>query len=130
MQIDPKTTRFRMEKCVVGKRHHTDSANTANTTGKKLSDSALIILMPWIYCIPNKVDGSLPSFLANKHLRDSHTTAVSCCLVIRIGEKKTPRLYTACDKFIYIEILKKAPRKEIKQKKPNTKQTALKRTIR
>ena len=43
-------------------------------------------------------------------------------LVIGIGEKKTPRPFiTACDKFIYIEILKKAQEQD-NAEKPN-KQT-------
>jgi uncharacterized LabA/DUF88 family protein len=47
-------------------------------------------------------------------------------LVIGIGEKKTPKPFiTACDKFIYIEILKKEQEVEITKKvnKPNKLKT-------
>ena len=91
------------------------------TTGKNSSDSALIIdAMDLLYS--KKVDGFCIVSSDSDFTRLATRLREAAMLVIGIGEKKTPRPFiTACDKFIYIEILKKAQEQD-NAEKPN-KQT-------
>ena len=96
------------------------------TTGKNSSDSALIIdAMDLLYS--KKVDGFCIVSSDSDFTRLATRLREAAMLVIGIGEKKTPKPFiTACDKFIYIEILKKAQEQEItekanKQNKANNK---------
>ncbi|MCB0703974.1 MAG: NYN domain-containing protein [Saprospiraceae bacterium] len=77
------------------------------TTGKNSSDSALIIdAMDLLYS--KKVDGFCIVSSDSDFTRLATRLREAAMLVIGIGEKKTPRPFiTACDKFVYIEILKK-----------------------
>ncbi|MDZ7847621.1 MAG: NYN domain-containing protein [Owenweeksia sp.] len=77
------------------------------TTGKNSSDSALIIdAMDLLYS--GKVDGFCIVSSDSDFTRLATRLREAAMLVIGIGEKKTPKPFiTACDKFIYIEILKK-----------------------
>jgi uncharacterized LabA/DUF88 family protein len=77
------------------------------TTGKNSSDSALIIdAMDLLYS--KKVDGFCIVSSDSDFTRLATRLREAAMLVIGIGEKKTPKPFiTACDKFIYIEILKK-----------------------
>ncbi|WP_143961366.1 NYN domain-containing protein [Litoribacter populi] len=94
------------------------------TTGKNSSDSALIIdAMDLLYS--KKVDGFCIVSSDSDFTRLATRLREAAMLVIGIGEKKTPKPFiTACDKFIYIEILKKeqeaeaveTPNKQIKSK--------------
>jgi uncharacterized LabA/DUF88 family protein len=78
------------------------------TTGKNSSDSALIIdAMDLLYS--KKVDGFCIVSSDSDFTRLATRLREAAMFVIGIGEKKTPQPFiTACDKFIYIEILKKA----------------------
>lgn len=78
------------------------------TTGKNSSDSALIIdAMDLLYS--EKVDGFCIVSSDSDFTRLATRLREAAMMVIGIGEKKTPLPFiTACDKFIYIEILKKA----------------------
>lgn len=77
------------------------------TSGKNSSDSALIIdAMDLLYS--KKVDGFCIVSSDSDFTRLATRLREAGKLVIGIGEKKTPKPFiTACDKFIYIEILKK-----------------------
>lgn len=77
------------------------------TTGKNSSDSALIIdAMDLLYS--KKVGGFCIVSSDSDFTRLATRLREAGMLVIGIGEKKTPKPFiTACDKFIYIEILKK-----------------------
>lgn len=77
------------------------------TTGKNSSDSALIIdAMDLLYS--GKVDGFCIVSSDSDFTRLATRLREAAMFVIGIGERKTPRPFiTACDKFIYIEILKK-----------------------
>ncbi len=77
------------------------------TSGKNSSDSALIIdAMDILYT--GKVDGFCIVSSDSDFTRLATRLRESGMIVIGIGEKKTPTPFiTACDKFIYIEILKK-----------------------
>jgi uncharacterized LabA/DUF88 family protein len=77
------------------------------TKGKNSSDSALIIdAMDLLYS--EKVDGFCIVSSDSDFTRLATRLREAAMLVIGIGEKKTPQPFiTACDKFIYIEILKK-----------------------
>ncbi len=77
------------------------------TSGKNSSDSALIIdAMDILYT--GKVDGFCIVSSDSDFTRLATRLRESGMMVIGIGEKKTPTPFiTACDKFIYIEILKK-----------------------
>jgi uncharacterized LabA/DUF88 family protein len=77
------------------------------TKGKNSSDSALIIdAMDLLYS--KKVDGFCIVSSDSDFTRLATRLREAAMLVIGIGEKKTPKPFiTACDKFIYIEILKK-----------------------
>lgn len=91
------------------------------TSGKNSSDSALIIdAMDILYS--EKVDGFCIVSSDSDFTRLATRLREAGMKVIGIGEKKTPQPFiTACDKFIYIEILK-APAITT-GKEPNKKQT-------
>src|SRR5688572_10251954 len=78
------------------------------TSGKNSSDSALIIdAMDILYS--EKVDGFCIVSSDSDFTRLATRLREAGMKVIGIGEKKTPLPFiTACDKFIYIEILKTA----------------------
>jgi uncharacterized LabA/DUF88 family protein len=92
------------------------------TTGKNSSDSALIIdAMDILYS--GQVDGFCIVSSDSDFTRLAIRLRESGMKVIGIGEKKTPTPFiTACDKFVYIEILKanksvaKEAAKEVKVK--------------
>lgn len=75
------------------------------TTGKNATDSAMIIdAMDILHS--NKVDGFCLVSSDSDFTRLATRLRESGMLVIGIGEKKTPYPFiTACDKFIYIEII-------------------------
>jgi len=79
------------------------------STGKNASDSALIIdAMDILYT--GKVDGFCIVSSDSDFTRLATRLREAGMKVIGIGEKKTLNPFiTACDKFIYIEILKKKP---------------------
>ncbi|TXC85165.1 NYN domain-containing protein [Luteibaculum oceani] len=98
------------------------------TKGKNSSDSALIIdAMDLLYS--NKVSGFCIISSDSDFTRLATRLREASMFVIGIGEKKTPKPFiTACDKFIYIEILRKERNDErdpkqdkSKSTKPNTK---------
>lgn len=76
------------------------------TTGKNSSDSALIIdAMDILYS--EKVDGFCIVSSDSDFTRLATRLREAGMLVIGFGEKKTPKPFiSACDKFIYLEILK------------------------
>lgn len=78
------------------------------TTGKNSSDSALIIdAMDLLYS--EKVDGFCIVSSDSDFTRLATRLREAAMFVIGIGERKTPQPFiTACDKFIYIEILRRA----------------------
>jgi uncharacterized LabA/DUF88 family protein len=82
------------------------------TTGKNSSDSALIIdAMDILYS--GKVDGVCIVSSDSDFTRLATRLRESGMTVIGFGEKKTPQPFiSACDKFIYLEILK-APSVEV-----------------
>lgn len=86
------------------------------TTGKNSSDSALIIdAMDLLYS--KKVNGFCIVSSDSDFTRLATRLREAGMFVIGIGEKKTPRPFiTACDKFIYIEILKKRKEPEVDEK--------------
>src|ERR1700741_4384047 len=79
------------------------------STGKNSSDSALIIdAMDILYS--GKVDGFCIVSSDSDFTRLATRLREAGMKVIGIGEKKTlPPFITACDKFIYLEILKPKP---------------------
>ena len=79
------------------------------TTGKNSSDSALIIdAMDILYS--GKVDGFCIVSSDSDFTRLAIRLREAGMKVFGFGEKKTPKPFiTACDKFIYIEILKPEP---------------------
>jgi uncharacterized LabA/DUF88 family protein len=92
------------------------------TTGKNSSDSALIIdAMDILYT--GKVDGFCIVSSDSDFTRLATRLREAGMLVIGIGEKKAPSAFiSACDKFIYMEILTAKPvessnKREGKQKK-------------
>lgn len=92
------------------------------STGKNASDSALIIdAMDILYT--GKVDGFCIVSSDSDFTRLATRLREAGMKVIGIGEKKTLTPFiTACDKFIYIEILKKPdlePQQEIGNNKPS-----------
>ncbi|MFT5617775.1 MAG: uncharacterized LabA/DUF88 family protein [Arenicella sp.] len=102
------------------------------TTGKNSSDSALIIdAMDLLYS--EKVSGFCIVSSDSDFTRLATRLREAAMFVIGIGEKKTPKPFiTACDKFIYIEILKKekeqkpsADEKLNKQRKAKTKDSSV-----
>jgi len=100
------------------------------TTGKNSSDSALIIdAMDLLYS--EKVDGFCIVSSDSDFTRLATRLREAAMFVIGIGERKTPRPFiTACDKFIYIEILKKERESESierrnKQSKPKVEPSSV-----
>src|SRR5688572_26113548 len=95
------------------------------STGKNASDSALIIdAMDILYT--GKVDGFCIVSSDSDFTRLATRLREAGMKVIGIGEKKTLNPFiTACDKFIYIEILKQEkseqPEEEADKKVPNQK---------
>lgn len=91
------------------------------STGKNASDSALIIdAMDILYT--GKVDGFCIVSSDSDFTRLATRLREAGMKVIGIGEKKTLNPFiTACDKFIYIEILKqeKEEQPEVQGKKPS-----------
>ncbi len=96
------------------------------TSGKNSSDSALIIdAMDILYS--QQVDGFCIVSSDSDFTRLATRLRESGKKVMGIGEKKTPLPFiTACDKFVYIEILKQkpAPSKSETKQKANKKETA------
>lgn len=95
------------------------------TSGKNSSDSALIIdAMDILYA--EKVEGFCIVSSDSDFTRLAMRLREAGMKVIGIGEKKTPTPFiTACDKFIYIEILKAetvAPAEKSTRGKSTTKQ--------
>lgn len=87
------------------------------TVGKNSSDSALIIdAMDILYS--GKVDGFCIVSSDSDFTRLATRLREAGMTVIGIGEKKTPQPFiTACDKFVYLEILKPVKEQEKEQKK-------------
>ncbi|HYC27193.1 MAG TPA: NYN domain-containing protein [Chitinophagaceae bacterium] len=82
------------------------------TQGKNSTDSAMIIdAMDILYS--GRVDGFCIVSSDSDFTRMATRLREAGMKVIGIGEKKTPTPFiSACDKFIYLEILKKSTRKE------------------
>jgi uncharacterized LabA/DUF88 family protein len=80
------------------------------TQGKNSTDSAMIIdAMDILYS--GKVDGFCIVSSDSDFTRIATRLREAGMMVIGIGEKKTPTPFiTACDKFIYLEILKRPGR--------------------
>ena len=102
------------------------------TTGKNSSDSALIIdAMDILYS--EKVEGFCIVSSDSDFTRLAIRLREAGMKVIGIGEKKTPKPFiTACDKFVYIEILKHVAQPATKpsahtKNKPKTETTPLNR---
>lgn len=94
------------------------------TTGKNATDSAMIIdAMDILYS--EKVDGFCIVSSDSDFTRLATRLREAGMQVIGIGEKKTPNPFiVACDKFIYIEILKaKSKEKELDEDKEFDKAT-------
>ena len=94
------------------------------TTGKNATDSDMIIdAMDVLYA--QKVDGFCIVSSDSDFTRLATRLREAGKQVIGIGEKKTPNPFiVACDKFIYIEILKtKAKEKESEDDKEDEKET-------
>jgi uncharacterized LabA/DUF88 family protein len=96
------------------------------TSGKNSSDSALIIdAMDILYS--HKVDGFCIVSSDSDFTRLATRLREAGMKVIGIGEKKTPLPFiTACDKFVYIEILKStsSPAKSETKKQTSKKPSA------
>ena len=88
------------------------------TQGKNATDSAMIIdAMDILYS--GKVDGFCLVSSDSDFTRLATRLREAGMNVIGIGEKKTPDPFiVACDRFIYIEILKKEPKETSKEKEP------------
>lgn len=93
------------------------------TTGKNATDSAMIIdAMDLLYS--GKVNGFCLVSSDSDFTRLATRLREASMYVIGIGEKKTPEPFiVACDRFIYIEILKKEvveenPKNAVKGQKP------------
>lgn len=84
----------------------------AYTTGKNATDSAMIIdAMDILYS--EKVNGFCLVSSDSDFTKLATRLREAGMQVIGIGEKKTPNPFiVACDKFIYIEILRKQPEKK------------------
>ena len=89
------------------------------TTGKNATDSAMIIdAMDILYS--GKVDGFCLVSSDSDFTRLATRIREAGMLVIGIGEKKTPTPFiVACDKFIYIEILKKQTEDKTESRETN-----------
>src|SRR3954467_15121930 len=97
------------------------------TQGKNATDSAMIIdAMDILYS--GKVDGFCIVSSDSDFTRIATRLREAGMMVIGIGEKKTPTPFiTACDKFIYLEILKKPGREEPKEQARPLKMTKAKK---
>ena len=95
------------------------------TTGKNATDSAMIIdAMDILYS--GKVDGFCLVSSDSDFTRLATRLREARMLVIGIGQKKTPNPFiVACDKFIYIEILKS----QTDKKGPEDEKTAVKEVV-
>lgn len=93
------------------------------TTGKNATDSAMIIdAMDILYT--GRVDGFCIVSSDSDFTRIATRLREAGMKVFGIGEKKTPLPFiSACDKFIYIEILK-APKEEVKSPEPSKEMEA------
>ena len=94
------------------------------TTGKNATDSAMIIdAMDILYS--GKVGGFCIVSSDSDFTRLATRLREAGMMVIGIGEKKTPTPFiVACDKFIYIEILKsKSNKKEAEDEKTDQKES-------
>ena len=91
----------------------------AYTTGKNATDSAMIIdAMDILYS--EKVNGFCLVSSDSDFTKLATRLREAGMQVIGIGEKKTPTPFiVACDKFIYIEILRKQPQKKEDVNKKN-----------
>lgn len=89
------------------------------TTGKNATDSAMIIdAMDILYS--GKVEGFCLVSSDSDFTRLATRLREAGMLVIGIGEKKTPSPFiVACDKFIYIEILRKQTEDKTESKETN-----------
>ncbi len=89
------------------------------TTGKNATDSAMIIdAMDILYS--NKVDGFCLVSSDSDFTKLATRLREAGMLVLGIGEKKTPNPFiVACDKFIYVEILKSQEEDKAERKEPN-----------
>lgn len=88
------------------------------TKGKNATDSAMIIdAMDILYS--GKVEGFCIVSSDSDFTRLATRLREAGMKVIGIGEKKTPNPFiVACDKFVYIEILKKETAKKVENKEP------------
>ncbi len=91
----------------------------AYTTGKNATDSAMIIdAMDILYS--GKVNGFCLVSSDSDFTRLATRLREAGMQVIGIGEKKTPNPFiVACDKFVYVEILKKRTQEKAEQKEEN-----------
>jgi hypothetical protein len=99
------------------------------TTGKNSSDSALIIdAMDILYT--GQVDGFCIVSSDSDFTRLATRLREAGKQVFGIGEKKTPAAFiAACNKFIYIEILKKESRPELPAQETSKSKTAVKEEV-
>jgi len=91
------------------------------TTGKNSTDSAMIIdAMDILY--GGKTDGFVLVSSDSDFTRLAIRLREAGMYVIGMGEKKTPKPFiVACDKFIYIEVIRERSKKEQKVEKPPEK---------
>lgn len=91
------------------------------TTGKNATDSAMIIdAMDVLYS--GKVDGFCIVSSDSDFTRLATRLREAGMLVIGIGEKKTPNPFiVACDRFVYVEVLKKQSEKKTSDNKETSK---------
>jgi uncharacterized LabA/DUF88 family protein len=91
----------------------------AYTTGKNATDAAMIIdAMDILYS--GKVEGFCLVSSDSDFTRLATRLREAGMTVIGIGEKKTPNPFiVACDKFVYIEILRKQSEEKIEAKETN-----------
>ncbi|MCA1764280.1 MAG: NYN domain-containing protein [Flavobacteriales bacterium] len=95
------------------------------TTGKNATDSAMIIdAMDILYT--GKVDGFCIVSSDSDFTRLATRLREAGKQVIGIGEKKTPNPFiVACDKFIYVEILKGHAEKKVNKSEAEEQRTAV-----
>jgi uncharacterized LabA/DUF88 family protein len=96
------------------------------TAGKNATDSAMIIdAMDLLYT--EKLDGFCIVSSDSDFTRLAARLRESGQIVYGFGEKKTPKAFvTACDKFIYTEILKEPPEEEDDSRSVNRQQKEFK----
>ena len=95
------------------------------TTGKNATDSAMIIdAMDILYS--GKVNGFCLVSSDSDFTRLATRLREAGMQVIGIGEKKTPNPFiVACDKFVYIEILKKQTEQKVENKDTDTNESTV-----